>query len=326
MKKIFLLTALAVLLGLATATAQQISVVNDGSTTLYQNLQAAIEGASDGSVIYLPGGGFPISDDVKIAKKLTIIGIGHKSTNDNVDGFTNIAGNLFFIGGSDGSAVMGCRLNGKVYIGHDGSVGAAVNNILVKCCNVNAVDSRANCENIVISQNYIRSQSNIRGPGCLVTNNILHSLAELNSSTIGYNIFRGLAGGNYQSSIHVCKNSYFYNNIFTLNNSFDHGGENNQANQNMFINYSWGDNAVNLTDCTWEDVFENWNGGAINPASNFHFKEDYRQYENQVGVYANGVDFDKQIAPVPYIVAKKIDEQTDASGHLGIKVRVKAGD
>ena len=35
---------------------------------------------------------------------------------------------------------------------------------------------------------------------------------------------------------------------------------------------------------------------------------------------------DKQLAPVPYIVAKHVDEQTDAQGKLSIKVRVKAGD
>ena len=59
MKKIFLLTALAVLLGMATATAQQIAVVSaGGETTICQTLQTAIEIASPGSVIYLPGGGF----------------------------------------------------------------------------------------------------------------------------------------------------------------------------------------------------------------------------------------------------------------------------
>ena len=325
MKKIFLLTALAVLLGLATATAQQISVVNGGSTTLYQNLPAAIEGASPGSVIYLPGGGFPLPDSVKITKKLTIIGIGHKSTNDNVDGFTNIAGNVFFNGGSDGSAIMGCLITGTVAIGHDGT---SVNNVLVKRCNVNAVDSRANCENIVVSQNYIRNPSPIRGCGSLVTNNVLHSLYDMNSSTICYNIFRGTnggSGGGYPNSIHNVDNSNLYNNIFTINDCFGYYADFDQANRNMFINSSWGDNSVNLTDCTWGDVFENWNGGAINPMSDFHFKEAYQQY-NDIGIYGNGVNGfdDHQTAPVPYITGKQIDQETDAAGQLGIKIRVKA--
>ena len=326
MKKIFLLTALAVLLGVATATAQQISVVNGGSTTLYQNLPAAINGAPEGSVIYLPGGGFPLPDSVKITKKLTIIGIGHKSTNDNVDGFTTIAGTVFFNSGSDGSAIMGCLISGGVAIGYDG---ASVNNVLVKRCNVNHVESGFNCENIVVSQNYIRNPSPIRGCGSLVTNNILHSLYDMNSSTICYNIFRGRTGssvtGSYANSIHNVDNSNLYNNIFTDIEWFGYYADFDQANRNMFINGSWGDNAVNLTDCSWEDVFVNWNGGAINPMSDFHFKEAYQQY-NDIGIYGNGVSGfdDHQTAPVPYITGKQIDQETDAAGQLGIKIRVKA--
>ena len=45
-----------------------------------------------------------------------------------------------------------------------------------------------------------------------------------------------------------------------------------------------------------------------------------------VGVYSGDVDFDKQMAPVPYIVAKRIAEETDAAGQLKIQVRVKAGE
>ena len=68
MKKIIFSLCVALLMTIA-GKAQQISVVSSGgSTTLYNTLQEAIEGASDGSVIYLPGGGFPISDEVKITK------------------------------------------------------------------------------------------------------------------------------------------------------------------------------------------------------------------------------------------------------------------
>lgn len=326
MKKIFLLTALAVLLGVATATAQQISVVNGGSTTLYQNLPEAIEGASDGSVIYLPGGGFPLPDSVKITKKLTIIGIGHKSTNDNVDGYTTIPGNVFFNGGSSGSAIMGCLITGNVCIGHDG---ASVNNVLVKRCNVNAIESWVNCENIVISQNYIRNSSYLSGCGCLVTNNILHSLHDMNSSTICYNLIRYAYSWrpSYSSTFYNVDNSNIYKNVI-VDKGIDGPGyacDNIQTNRNLFININWGDSCVCLTDCTWEDVFVTWNDGGINPINNFHFEEAYQQY-NDIGIYGNGVNGfdDHQTAPVPYIIGKQIDQETDAAGQLGIKIRVKA--
>ena len=88
---------------------------------------------------------------------------------------------------------------------------------------------------------------------------------------------------------------------------------------------NFGDNCIHAP-VYWSELFVNYNGGAVNPMSNFHFKDDYQQYEGQVGVYVGGVDFDKQTAPVPYIVAKRIAEETDAAGQLKIKVRVKSGE
>ena len=156
MKKIFILTAIAVLLGVASAAAQQIAVVSEtGETSVFTTLQAAIEGARDGSVIYLPGGSFVIADSVKITKRLTIIGIGHRSDNDNVDAKTWVAGNLWFSEGSSGSAVMACYITGNVNIGEGD---ASVNNVLVKFCNLNGVQVLNNtCSNTYINQNYVRN-------------------------------------------------------------------------------------------------------------------------------------------------------------------------
>ncbi len=325
MKKVFLLTALAVLLGVANAAAQQIAVVSEnGETSVYQTFHDAIESASPGSVIYLPGGGFTISDDLKITKRLTIIGIGHKSTNDNVDGTTIISGNVFFNGGSAGSAIIGCYVTGKVCIGHDD---AAVNNILVKCCNVNAIDSHANSLNTVVSQNYVRNNSAIRGVNSKINNNIMHSLREVYSSTISNNIITYYDRTDYYCAFSLIYDSNIYNNIF-LEPFNVPAGTNCQINNNMFSVYSsinYGDNCIHAP-VGWNDLFVNYNGGSVNPMSNFHFKEDYQQYESQVGVYVDGVDFDKQIAPVPYIVAKRIAEETDAAGQLKIQVRVKSGE
>ena len=318
MKKIFILTAIAVLLGVASAAAQQIAVVSEnGETSVFTTLQSAIEGASDGSVIYLPGGSFTISDEVKITKKLTIIGIGHKSNNDNADGNTMIGGNIFFNEGSSGSAIMGCYITGNINIGTDN---AAVNNVLVKYCNINAIDSYANCEYITVNQNYIRaSYSCLRGYSCTLSNNILNSIHETNSSTICNNI---IIGNSYHSLFQVY-NSIVYNNIF-ISFAMNYC-DNILADHNLFINQEWGDNSINLTDCTWDDVFVNYNGGAISPLSDFHFKEAYLQYSD-IGIYGGTGFNDHQTAPVPYIIAKRIAEETDAAGQLKIQVRVKAGD
>ncbi len=98
-----------------------------------------------------------------------------------------------------------------------------------------------------------------------------------------------------------------------------------QTFENACLNENWGDASINFEASSWNDVFVNFNGGNADPSSDFHFKEAYNQYENQVGIYAGDGFSNNQLA-VPYIVAKRVDEQTDASGKLNVKIRVKAGD
>lgn len=328
MKRLFLTFVFAIVATLA-AMAQQISVVSSGgSTSLYRTLQEAIEGAEGGSVIYLPGGGFTISDDVKITKKLTIIGIGHYVKSGNADGITNIGGNLFFNQGSDGSAVMGCYITGNVYVGYDKT---AVNDILIRYCNFNSVLVYSSiCLETTVNQNYIRGNSSFNGSKANITNNVIHGFTGLQYGIVNNNIFIGGVGttaSGYPNGNYVflsSNNCTMNNNIFVVTAYEAYGNVSNITNNNLGKS-NYGDDFINIGNVDWNDVFINFNGGAISPSSDFHFKEAYSQYENQVGIYAGDGFNDNQLAPVPYIVAKRVDEQTDASGKLNVKIRIKAG-
>ena len=334
MKKMIILTAIAVILGMASAVAQQIAVVSEnGETSVYQTFEAAINGANPGSVIYLPGGSFSLPDSVKISKRLTIIGIGHRSDNDNVDAKTWVAGNLWFNEGSSGSAVMACYITGNVYIGEGD---ASVNNVLVKFCNLNGVQVLNNtCSNTYINQNYVRNCSYFKHANGIITNNVIHSVIEIDGGQIYNNIFlsygqNGSDGWSaymrtieaYYTSIHhnvittyTHSPSYYYYNVIV--------GSDNTVFSNV-CQEDIGDNTEILSGIDWNTVFENWNGGAISPMSDFHFTEAYQQYHS-IGIYGGTGFNDHQTAPVPYIVAKRIDQETDAAGQLKIQVRVKAG-
>ncbi|MBO7468178.1 MAG: hypothetical protein J6T94_10920 [Bacteroidaceae bacterium] len=87
---------------------------------------------------------------------------------------------------------------------------------------------------------------------------------------------------------------------------------------------AYGEDYINPSDSDWSNIFVNYNGGAINTKSDFHFKDEYKDYENQVGIYAGTGFSDEQKAPTPYIIEKEIDEQTDAQGRLKIRISVKA--
>ena len=311
------------------ATAQQIAVVTGNTTKLCQTLADAIEEATSGSTIYLPGGGFQISDDVKITKKVSIIGIGHKPVSENVDGNTVISGNLYFNENSDGSAVMGCYISGNVKIGYDEK---SVNNILIKYCNLNAAEvNNTTCTGTVISHNYLRSTSWFNGASAEFSNNIAHTVWDLDGGIVENNIFTSYMPYTYSYKIMGnCDNCTISNNIFLSYSTYYSnigGGSNCLISGNMLRFYSWGDNPINLDATSWNDVFVDYNNGTISPASNFHFKGEYLQYEGETGIYGGTEPFnDSVLPPVPYIVSKVIPEQTDASGKLNIKIRVKASE
>lgn len=95
----------------ATARSQYISVANPaGMTTIYTDLNLAIQDAEPGSTLYLSGGGFLLNDATKITKKLNIIGVGYRPDNDNAAGNTVIGGNLYFEENADHSVQMQLKL------------------------------------------------------------------------------------------------------------------------------------------------------------------------------------------------------------------------
>ena len=281
-KKLFI--ACAAFVWTIALVAQNISVVNSsGSTKLYRTLQAAIEGAAPNSVIYLPGGGFPIADSVKITKKLTIIGIGHYAKSGNVDAVTTISGNLFFKGSnSSGSAVIGCYIAGTV------NIGSNVNDVLIRYCNLNGVDvAGPSCQGTIVNQCYVRNISNFHNANGYFTNNIAFRLYFLENGFIENNIFNNNTGSSYDlfgtgsTEETTCHSSSIIGNVII--GSYSKHTKDCQIVGNM-LETNWGEDYIKISSSNWANVFENPAGRT--PSSNYHFKENYKQYEDQVGIYA----------------------------------------
>ena len=318
-------TVISILLAAVAATmsAQQIAVVtSNGSTTMHQTLDDAIAEAPGNSVIYLPAGGFQISDDTRIKKKLTIMGVTHKANSENVEGNTIISGNLSFEGGSSNSAVMGCYISGNVYIGHDNS---EISGILIKYCNLNSVNVKQNGDimsslvsGTKVNQCYVRNTCYFGYATVSFTNNVAYQLWYVNGGKIANNIFC-VDGTALERVFNVSiTDNYFYYSVHYYGDGLTTSG-------NMGPNYTWGDEPRNagLSDYRdWGQVFKKPLG--ITPASNYHFTEAYAEYEGKVGIYG-GTGFDNGcLPPVPFVSFKNIDEQTDAAGNLKITLRVKA--
>ena len=314
MKRVFLTLVLA-LVAIVNMKAQQIAVVKDGQTTMCQTLGEAIKGAKDGSVIYLPAGGFQINKD-SIKTRVTIIGVGHKQDSNNADGNTVVYGEICFNEGSSGSAVMGCYISGDVKIGYDGK---SVNNVLVKYCNAHGVMvGNSNCTGTIVNQNYLRTASSFSGAEVTFTNNIAYWIGSVNGGKIMYNVFGYNSLGNSLCSItgSTISNNICYNGTSKCSN--------NLYQDNMGPT-SFGNDFVKVS--SWSGMFVNDAG--ITPSSDFHFTDAYSQY-SYIGPYSteNGSTgfSDSAMPPVPYISYKSIPEQTDADGNLKIKIRVKASE
>ncbi len=327
MKRILLIAV--ALVATMSAMAQNIAVVSPSNVTkIYQTLDEAITNADSGSTIYLPGGGFQIKDETNIGKKLTIMGVSYRGDTDNVDGATIISGNLTFVEGSSGSAVLGIYVSGDIIVGTEAE---SVTNLTIRYCNVNSIQVKHSLSSgMVINQCYLRKESNFGGCNVKIFNSIINFIKNVNGGNITYNINLG-SHSYYGHSLGMdgIKSSIISANIFrtrlVTTNAYTHdtqyGVTDCQGNNNYGAN--WGDDPIEI-EAKISDLFVNWNNGAISPASDFHFKNEYKEYENKIGIYAGDGFNDDAHAPIPRIVSKKVAEQSDGSGKLKIEVTVKA--
>lgn len=312
------------------ANAQSIAAVSPSNVTkTYQTLDKAVTEAEAGSVIYLPGGGFQISDDTKIEKKITIMGVSHRADADNADGATTIAGNLNFVGGSSGSAVTGVYVSGDINVGDEENF---VSNLTVRYCNVNSIQVKnGNSSGMIINQCYLRNPSNFGYCNVRLENNILHSALYINGGTINHNIVVSshYSYRDYTFPLRDINNSIITNNFF-LDWQYGHRGSNCEISNNCIGTGTWeaNENGVVIDEGkTWDDVFESNKGVKI--SSSYKLKGSWGKNAasdgTDVGIYGgSGFNPNKSLAPIPRIVSKKVNEHTDGSGLLHIEVKVKA--
>ena len=149
----------------------------------------------------------------------------------------------------------------------------------------------------------------------------------INGGIIAYNILTMPFMG---SRVDWARPLYNIHNTSIANNIVLHWIEpfgrinNNCSKFNNMSPIDFGEDCINIAGINLSEIFINPNG--VNTASDFHFKDEYKQYESQVGIYAGSGFNDKQMAPVPYITFKDVDEETDAAGKLKVKIRVKASE
>ena len=183
--------ALTILLG-TTFFESKATVLTVSNSTLnagqYSSLQTAINAAANGDTIYVTGSPFSYGD-VKIDRKLCLIGAGYAITGTQNNLRTTL-GNIFF--GSNGT--LGTDQSGSSFIG-----------LFLGTINYYSLAG----SNIYLSRCYFTT-ANIGGNGWLIENNIITNLG-----FISFNL-----------SSCMVRNNYFLSggNIYSNNAALDHSG------------------------------------------------------------------------------------------------------
>ncbi|CAN5483415.1 hypothetical protein BH10BAC4_BH10BAC4_18920 [soil metagenome] len=217
---------------------------NVGSTTKdFTTLKTAHDGAAAGDTLYMIGSPKDyITDKVTFTKKLIVIGPGY-FLNENPDTQSSIltafidsnvplqCEELIFAVGSEGSAIMGLAINGRIQVN--------TNNILIKR---NLISQKGGCgstslvisgSNVLIVQNYILGVT-INASEYVITVNpgftnviINNNYMSHNCNTCGSTILAiNASGSSMEISNNVINggisvtNALIQNNVFTSNNTF----------------------------------------------------------------------------------------------------------
>ncbi len=351
MKKITILFLL--ISGLFFCRAQQITVAlhHAGNSQMYYGNQAfneAYTASVSGDTIYLPGNAH--YSGINIAKKLVIIGTGHRPDSTLATGRTMIESDIRFYAGSDGSVLEGIYSTSNIYFNSN----ERINDVVIRRCNVNTImmegvyDTAHTCNRLYIEQNVVRGEIVCTNTNFLtIRNNIVRSRVYhiTANALIENNIFYHQTNWGYwgdnpaNSAIYNVTNSLIRNNIFMRQPVYTECqivGTNNDVRNNIFAN--------STPDCYSSNYFNNYNAifsdtifvdqtasySEFNYAHNYHLKTPslYPGYAGLgVGIFGGIMPYKEGEVPFnPHIQTQTISPATNTEGKLIIDIKVKAQD
>lgn len=294
MKKIIILPFL--FLTLFSWGQAQFVVQNGTKTEVYSNLNTAIESALAGDTIYLPGGGFTISN-ATIDKTLHWVGHGHYPSETQATMQTRINSALTFTGDCDNSSFEGIFFTSEVSFG---SADNEAENILMKRCRVlgnlylRSVSTGNPDLNFQISECVLNTIFGNYGSNCLVEKSLIfnriHYFVQSQFSHNSINV------SSSDRIIYICTSCTFVDNVF----GYEGGQYNSYScifNNNVFAG---GLPFTPITDLNGNDGSNNiYNVGSANVYSDishsinpytFDYANDYSLNSTATGTDQSGAN------------------------------------
>lgn len=340
MAKFFTLVSFILLLTFNSYSASNIIVQNGSQTQAFESMKDAVDNATAGSTIYVPGGTFD-ANELLLNKELHFIGAGyHPNTAVGASIFT---GTFRLLSGADGTTLTGLRL--YLVIGEK-SENSTINNITItRCfltyphlsygwdkvqsgsnfiineCIIEGAIHCGNAGNLVISNNIIYQVALTSRPltllkNAIVANNIIFTVDNIMGNMITGTIFRNniIPNGRFEVT-NARSENIMHNNLLC----------NEEGIQMYGVSESSGNEIISR-----DKLFVNQTGGTFNYDHDYHLTQDALNAitgtdDTQVGIYGGDYPFKDGGAPInPQITEKNVSISTNPKGHLKVEIKVNA--
>jgi hypothetical protein len=302
---------------------QRFNVQNGTKTAFYNDLETAVQQATAGDTIYLPGGEIPLQNELVIDKKLAMVGAGWDI--DSVMRVTKLSRTVFFRSGSDGSLITGCDLY-RIEIS-DGS--NAIEDITIWRNKVsNAVVLGSNTQRVFVKENLIGSMEGRGAFDCIITNNVVTNnvVSNFTLSHFANNIMYGLANAiectvenNYFLDVNFTgdmRSCIFNNNAFNGSISFPFNGTCTGSN-NISDPQSPGDTFISMNINSPKTLVVKETSPCKNAGTD----------GTDIGIYGGSQPYKAGVVPFnPHITRLSVSPQTDKDGKLYVEIIATAQD
>jgi hypothetical protein len=332
----------------------------DGTSAVYNDLQAALAASQDGDFIYLPGGTYTFGGDT-INKSITVIGAGHYPDSTLATNQTIVTGTVIIGNGADNLHLEGLYIAGDVLLSHSNTNYQRADNVMIRRCNFGNLASNGNIYtqneadtsfsiNWQIVQNIIRGDVNF---GYLKAFN-------LHANVVNAHVYYAFWGGT------MTNNAFLYtsqsdrvfadvryctvkDNIFYTDWEISYpgyacyapacGSWNNSFLNNMFLtspsHFHPGiaiADIANIFSVSGSDLFQTYTGGGFSYNSNFTLPSGSPGHNaasdgTDIGLYGSNDPYKASAVPFnPHINYKNIGTSTAPNGMLNVHIKVSSQD
>lgn len=306
--------------------AQSINVKSaDGLLdTVFRNasadLQRAIDYAPDGSTLTLSGGSF--SNEVRLTKKLKIVGAGYLVDSTQFTGVTSVT-RIDFGPNSSGSSIEGLKIINNIFFN---SFNGMIEYIVITRCYIESISNYmtyTNLNSCIFKENIIGDYVIYSGVSeILLANNVIKNAQYIANTLAINNIFTNLystVNSIYKNNIFLVSlpypsNCLFQNNVgggLNTNDNLGNSGSGNFLTENLstlFVNYTAPTTNAQLLDNDYHLTVPYLNTGGTDG--------------KPIGIYGGS---GYRVKPSnPFIEYKNVAPQTNAQGLLPVNFRVKA--